>query len=308
MENILNHYKTTRKLTTLVENRTIYSSEYSELNIFETNQSVEKVHLKFDIPVIACMLTGKKVMHLKGMQAFDFFPRESVILPSNEQMVIDFPEATRTDPTQCLALGIDPLKLKEIVYKFNKNVEIENENNTWSMESNSIDAKSIHLTNQIEVNFLIDRLLQTFINNNSSKDVIIDLMLQELVVRLLQTNAKNIIISGCDSVLTNSRIGTVVKYIQDNLTQKDISAESLAKLACMSTSHFHKQFKNTLGTSPIDFVNSERIKFSKNLILRDKKLSINRVAFLSGFNSVSYFNRQFKKNELVTPSQFRKIN
>ena len=67
--------------------------------------------------------------------------------------------------------------------------------------------------------------------------------------------------------------------LQDNLTQKDISAESLAKLACMSTSHFYKQFKNTLGTSPIDFVNSERIKFSKNLILRDKKVSINRVAF-----------------------------
>jgi AraC-like DNA-binding protein len=85
-----------------------------------------------------------------------------------------------------------------------------------------------------------------------------------------------------------------------------MTVETLANKANMSSSHFHKQFKNTLGISPIDYVNTERIKFSKKLITEDKQRSITDIAFLSGFNNVSYFNRQFKKQVLVAPSKFRK--
>ena len=73
----------------------------------------------------------------------------------------------------------------------------------------------------------------------------------------------------------------------------------------MSKSHFHKTFKNTLGISPIDYINSEKIKFSKTLIKDRQDLSISEIAFYSGFNSISYFNRQFKKLELMTPQQFK---
>ena len=53
------HFKT-RKLTTLIENRTTYDSAYAELNIFETYQATKNVFLDFDSTVIASMLTGKK--------------------------------------------------------------------------------------------------------------------------------------------------------------------------------------------------------------------------------------------------------
>ena len=73
----------------------------------------------------------------------------------------------------------------------------------------------------------------------------------------------------------------------------------------MSTLHFHKKFKNTLGVSPIDYINSQKIKYSKKLIQESKDFKIADIAFKSGFNNVSYFNRQFKKNELMTPQQFK---
>lgn len=73
----------------------------------------------------------------------------------------------------------------------------------------------------------------------------------------------------------------------------------------MSTSHFHKQFKNTLGISPIDYINSEKIKFSKKLIKESKDLRMSEIAYKSGFNNSSYFNRQFKKTEMMTPQQFK---
>ena len=130
-------------------------------------------------------------------------------------------------------------------------------------------------------------------------------MIQELVVRLLQTKAKAFILNDTESIFNDTRIGMVIKFIKNNLTNKDISVDLLAKKACMSTSHFHKKFKNTLGISPIDYINSEKIKFSKKLIKESKDFRMAEVAFKSGFNNTSYFNRQFKKVELITPQQFK---
>ncbi|MBU2928440.1 AraC family transcriptional regulator [Winogradskyella psychrotolerans] len=299
MSNLLSQHKSHRKLTTLVENRTTYSAEYAELNIYETHAIAEKVSLIFDFPIIASMLTGKKVMHLEGFDAFDFFPGESVVMPTHKEMVIDFPVATKHQPTQCLALGIDAFKIEEVVGKFNHNVAIENENNNWNL-----DTTTSHLINNTDVNHLIKRLTYTFTNTNSSKDVLLDLMIQELIVRLLQTKAKSLIMNDTH-IFTDTRIGTVIKFIKDNLTNKDITVDQLAKKAYMSTSHFHKQFKNTLGISPIDYINSEKIKFSKQLIKTSKNLRMSEIAFKSGFNNTSYFNRQFKKMEMMTPQQFK---
>nr|WP_321222625.1 AraC family transcriptional regulator [uncultured Psychroserpens sp.] len=300
MSHLLNHHKSHRKLSTLVENRTTYSAEYAELNIYETHAFAEKVALKFDFPIIASMLTGKKVMHIDSIPSFEFFPGESVVMPTNKEMVIDFPIATKNDPTQCLALGIDAAKIEEVVESFNRIVAIENENNSWD-----IDANTSHLINNTDVNHLVERLTYTFTNNNKSKDVLLDLMIQELIVRLLQTKAKSLILANQDQVFNDTRIGTVIKFIKENLTNKDITVDQLAKKAYMSTSHFHKQFKNTLGISPIDYINSEKIKFSKKLIKESKDFRMSEIAFKSGFNNTSYFNRQFKKMELMTPQQFK---
>jgi len=300
MKSLLNTHKSNRKITTLVENRTTYNADYAELNIFETHTFAEKVSLTFNFPIIASMLTGKKIMHLEGFEPFSFFPGESVVMPINKEMVIDFPEATTKQPTQCLALGIDAFKIDEVVEKFNQQVAIENENNTWNLEETSS-----HLINNTDVNHLIERLTYTFTNSNKSKDVLLDLMIQELIIRLLQTKAKSLILNDPHHIFNDTRIGTVIKFIKDNLTNRDISVDLFAKKAYMSTSHFHKQFKNTLGISPIDYINSEKIKFSKKLIKESMDARMSEIAFKSGFNNTSYFNRQFKKMELMTPQQFK---
>mgnify|MGYP000026449901 CR=1 FL=1 len=301
MNHLLSRHKESRKLTTLIENRTTYNAEYAELNIFETHKSAEQVSLTFDFPVIASMLTGKKIMHLEGMEPFDFFPGESVVMPTNKEMIIDFPLAEKNNPTQCLALGIDSNKIDEIVEKFNHNVTIERENNNWKL-----NETSSHLVHNTDINHLVGRLVHTFTDQNKSKDILLDLMIQELIVRLLQTKAKAFILNDPSGTLTDTRIGMVIKFIKNNLTNKDITVELLAKKACMSTSHFHKKFKNTLGISPIDYINSEKIKFSKKLIKQSKNLRISEIAYKSGFNNISYFNRQFKKMEMITPQQFKK--
>lgn len=301
MKTLLNEHIKHRKLQSLVENKTTYHADFAELNIYETHRLAERVHLRFDFPIIASMLSGKKVMHLEGNQSFEFYPGESVVMPAHDPMIIDFPDATMDDPTQCLALGIDTTKIREVVNRFNSLVRVEDENDDWQ-----IDEHNIHLRNNDSVNILVSRLVQTFTATDRSKDVLIDLMIQELIVRLLQTKAKTHILSDPRRKYAHTRIGHVIEYIKKNLTNKDLSIASLAEKAYMSSSHFHKTFKNTLGISPIDYVNSEKIKFAKQLMRKCRNMNIGQVALQSGFNNASYFNRIFKKYEKLTPQQYRK--
>ncbi|MFI2744170.1 AraC family transcriptional regulator [Zhouia sp. PK063] len=296
--NTLKHHYSLRKLDTLVENRTVYSAAFAELNVYETYKTAEKVYLKFDFPIIASMISGKKVMHLKNKTAFDFFPGTSVVMPAHEKMIIDFPEASANNPTQCLALGIDAEKIDEAVMLFNNHTRIESENDDYTF---TVDA--IHLANEEVVQSLVNRLVTTFINGHKAKDVLIDLMIKELVIRLMQTKARLALMSTDNLLLDDNRMAFVVKYIREHLTD-EINVEKLANKACMSKPNFFRIFKNTLGESPIEYLNSERIKFAKKLIqTTDAKLA--DIAFKSGFNNISYFNRQFKQIENMTPKQYK---
>ncbi len=299
MQRHLQNYNLEKKITSLVENRTLYTSEYSELSIFETSKKVEKVSLVFSNPIIAGMITGKKIMHFENMDSFDFLPGELIIIPEEKELIIDFPTATIENPTQCMTLEIDPEKIKNVTDRFIEKITIDDKLPI------DFDNTTAHLPNENEVNVLLNRLVQTFTGKNLSKDVLIDLMIDELIIRLLQTKAKHIITNSYNNLLSDSRIATVVKYIKQHLTEKNMSVDSLAEIAYLSSSHFYKQFKNTLGVSPIEFINTERIKFAKKLLAKNK-WQISEVAYLSGYNNVSYFNRIFKKYEQISPGNYVK--
>ena len=301
MESLLQKHKSQRKLTTLVENFTAYNSVYSELNIFETHQKAEKISLKFDNPVLASMISGKKVMHLEDMTSFDFFPGESVVIPAGKEMLIDFPEATREQPTQCLALTIDPQKITEVVNSFNEMTLIDlHENGNWQL-----DEHSFHLDNHRGIQQLVDRLVYTFTEGHASKDIFIDGIIKELIIRLLQSKARHSLLENTDSHLSDHRIAFAISYIKEHLTE-NISIDKLVDKACMSKSHFFKIFKNTLGISPIEYITTERIKLSKQLI-KNTNQQIAEIAWQSGFNNASYFNKKFKEYELITPGEFKQV-
>ncbi|QIE58086.1 AraC family transcriptional regulator [Rasiella rasia] len=291
------HFYTERKLENLVENQTSYTLESAAMHVFETHKQADKVLLKFDQPVLASMLVGKKVMHLRDHNSFDFLPGESLILPANEMMCIDFPEAQHDNPTRCLAMAIAEDKIKEVLQLMNETMPKHN-NKEWGL----IDY-NFHFTNDVGIYQILQRLLFLFTENHTSKDMFVNNMLRELIVRILQANSKKIYTDATLSMVTNNRLAFVIDYIRTNI-RESLTVELLSKKAYMSESHFYRVFKTELGISPVEFINNERIKLASSLLQNPSK-SIKDVFMESGFESRSYFNRLFKRANKITPKEYR---
>lgn len=73
----------------------------------------------------------------------------------------------------------------------------------------------------------------------------------------------------------------------------------------MSNSMFYRKIKGILNLTPNEFIKNIRLRRAAQL-LDDKEIHISEVAFLAGFNDLSYFGVCFKKQYGLTPTQFQK--
>lgn len=289
-----------RRLETLVENQTTHSLANAELHVFETHQQAEQVFLRFHQPVLASMLDGRKVMHLQGDDPFEFLPGESLLLPPDETMVIDFPDAHMLEPTRCLAMTISPDTIQGTLNRLNEtHTRLQGE---WAFSSDSM-----HFQNDVAIQQILHRLMFLFAEDHPSKDVFADFMLQELIMRMAQVENRRVLLNRDTRDYGDDRLLAIIQYIRQHL-DKPLTITDLSSEACMSESHFHRVFKHELNLSPIEFINRERIDRAVDL-LRDPGFSVKEVAAQCGFNSNSYFIRTFKRMQGLTPKAFQdKVN
>ncbi len=289
-----------KSLKTLVENRTVFSLDHCELNIFETYEESNLVPLKFNDLVVTSMLRGKKVMHLFDDPSFEYLPGETVIVPQNVEMKIDFPEATKNNPTQCIALAIDKKIIIDTLDFLNDKYPKEGKNNYWKL-----DYENYFFYNNVELASTINKLIKDCMGTDITKDALANLTLQELIVRIIQTQTAK---RFDDNLLidSNSPIAPTVEYIRKNI-RENINLKELSEKACMSTTSFYRHFKRELGMSPIEYILNEKLKFAKKL-LSNPSLQVNEVSYATGFEDCNYFIRLFKKYEGVTPKQYQLMN
>lgn len=284
-------------LQTLVENRTSYTLERCELNVFETYTESYKVPLTFNDFVITSMLRGKKVMHLFDKKGFDYFPGQTVIVPPAVTMEIDFPEASNLNPTQCIALAIDQEQIQKTIAYLNEFFPKEGSNEKWLL-----NYDEYHFYNNEEIAYLINKVIRICSERTKEKDVLADLTLKELLVRIMQTqNLKTISDDGYN--LNQNPLAFVLNYIKTNLNEK-ISINSLSDKACMSKATFYRLFKRELGISPNDFILTEKINKAK-LLLAQPGAKVASISYELGFNDANYFIRAFKKNVGITPGAYQ---
>ncbi|CAN5252364.1 hypothetical protein BH09BAC4_BH09BAC4_26860 [soil metagenome] len=297
----ISRHLNTRCLEQEVENRTAYTIDTAELTIYETQHVAEKVEITFNTPVLASMIRGRKVMCLPGTgkPSFDFLPGESMIVSRDETMQIDFPEAESQNPTQCLGLVIAPDKVLQITDLLNDRAPLIDNAQGWQFGQHNF-----FLTNDIPIQQLIARLVYIFTENNEAKDVFANLVLQELVVRLMQTQARTLLLSPETAFANVNRLAHIAQYINKHIS-RNIQIRELADEACMSEPNFYRTFKQTFGMTPVDYINQQRIGLASKL-LRTTDRCLNDVSLECGFNNLTYFMKMFRREMGVSPAQYRK--
>ena len=106
------------------------------------------------------------------------------------------------------------------------------------------------------------------------------------------------------SDIEGKRMRNVFDFTIENAHQK-ISLDDIANVANMTKNAFCKYFKKRTNKTYISFLTELRIENACRLLNTDKDLSINEIAFKSGFNNISNFNRKFKEVKRMTPLRYR---
>jgi len=99
------------------------------------------------------------------------------------------------------------------------------------------------------------------------------------------------------------RLKVVYKFIETNY-QRTISIDEMGKLTHLSNAAFCRYFKKMTRLTFTEFLNQYRIEQAKLLLKSDK--NVTEASFECGFESLSYFNRIFKKVVGINPMQFKK--
>ncbi len=101
----------------------------------------------------------------------------------------------------------------------------------------------------------------------------------------------------------NPLIRNIRNYIEEFL-YNDISVSQIALAFNYSEKYIGKLFKTQTGMSIREYLNSKRLGKAA-MLLENTNQSITEISSKSGFNNVTYFNRMFKKQYFMTPSEFR---
>jgi AraC-like DNA-binding protein len=100
------------------------------------------------------------------------------------------------------------------------------------------------------------------------------------------------------------RLNAVFSFIFDKFSE-NITLDEISEVANMSPTAFCRYFKSHTNKSFSQFLIETRIHHSCKLIMNEE-IKLSEIAFKSGFNSLSYFTKQFKKVTGLTPLEYKK--
>ncbi|MBW3519355.1 AraC family transcriptional regulator [Flavobacterium sp. NKUCC04_CG] len=292
LSNIFQHSKINPEF---VESHSIWKTDSCEIFFTEIDEKMYQIPVAFSNPVFSNIINGQKQIEIDSQNSFLFNKNQTLILPKNSHLKIDFPQATSKQPTQCTSVSINPdflIKKTEML-----NEKAPKLNSEWNL-----NIQEFSLLNSTKINQIFHRITRDLLNQRKTLiENWEESQLDMLLIAIMQQQNREL--PNLKSRKTPSIIQSLVAFIKEN-PEKTGSLDQLCNQACMSPSTLYRYFKRELGISPIEFIIEQKITKAKN-ILSSSLIPIKEVSYLSGFEDSNYFIRLFKKHEGITPKQYQ---
>jgi AraC-like DNA-binding protein len=104
---------------------------------------------------------------------------------------------------------------------------------------------------------------------------------------------------------TNSRVKSIHEFLMKNYCE-EVNLHQVAEVVHMAPASASRFFKSATGLTIFEYLNKIKIDLARQLLL-NTEMSVVDISYDCGFNNLSHFNKQFKKFNGSTPSQFRRL-
>ncbi|MDE7244877.1 MAG: AraC family transcriptional regulator [Oscillospiraceae bacterium] len=153
----------------------------------------------------------------------------------------------------------------------------------------------------LEYKRLFTQMIQEMQLRRENYEEFLVLLLRQLFIllhRQMQQRPK------AKSGFLEKEIQQALQYFQEHYNS-DISIDAYASSRGMSTSWFIRSFKEITGVTPMRYILTTRITNAQSL-LEDTDYNIAEISRIVGYEDQMYFSRLFKKQNGVSPSEFRR--
>lgn len=282
----------------LVENKLSFAGPDTELSIYDTYRESIGVGLDAGQLLYCGMIEGKKIMRRFVEDPGEvFLPHESFVIPPGGHVDIDFPEASEERPTTCLTIEISQHRIEQLSQRMRDMTRLGPLDYDWEYQ-----PLTIHTHHTSETQRLLEKMVSLFTQNHPDKEIMVDLGVSELVIRLLREQGRDSLLNYCRKIPDASSITTAVNVIHQQLAEP-LDIELLCQKACMSRSKLYTEFKKQLGCSPGEYQQQVRLKAAGEALKCGR--TVTQTCYDLGFNDLSHFSRRFSGFYNCSPSQFR---
>lgn len=167
----------------------------------------------------------------------------------------------------------------------------------------------LHLGGRIQLE--TEQILEEILREYEARDVDFEAMIKALLLKLLilvgREFRREISETEYQALYQCHREAflNVIRYAEENY-DKEVSVEEAARIAMLSQSYFRYLFKQITQKTWGEYIQRLRLAKAAELLQKRKDLRIIDICYGVGYNNISHFNRIFRQETGVSPSEFRK--
>lgn len=148
--------------------------------------------------------------------------------------------------------------------------------------------------------------IKNMISLHTNKDISSDFYITSNIYSIIALLYKKGFFPVEENIVNTKLINKVLPIIQNiNENYKEhLTLDNLAKLSSLNKEYLCRLFKKATGATLTDYLNFVRVCKAEELFKTD--INISEISYMTGFSSLSYFNKIFKKYKHCTPTAYRK--
>lgn len=266
-------------------------SNLPSVRFFKAEQSIPRCPLVYD-PGICIVAQGKKIGYLGG-KSFPYDANNylvtSVTMPFECETF-----ATPEEPVLGIYIEIDLPLMHELIAQLGEN------HPSASRGDSAVPCAIGPAVLEPEMSEAVARLLKCLQSKTESR-ILGPGLLREILYRTLGGQQAPVLYALASHNGHFARVARALKLIQNDYAE-NLDVESLAQQANMSTSAFHRAFKEVTADSPLQYLKKIRLSKARDFIVQ-QGMKAYVAADKVGYESASQFSREFKRYFGQSPAE-----